>query len=248
MENASKALIIAGSTLITVMIIAIAVYLFGRGQNFSRETSSTYSEAEIKNFNSKIVAFETEAIWNTVPEINSTNEFNASANLDTISDVVSAINLASNINYTNNYGYRYTGSSGSLEVEVANAVEVVVDFTNGYNHFKDDYNNEYPGKGSDIKEYGLVEPNENAKAGNIYFYNDMPSTRNQRLLKTFNSSNEVSLSNIMKVLNQTKLKQNTANGKQFTIYKYYFKCTVEFDEITAKANSISFSMIENKNF
>ena len=61
MENASKALIIAGSILIAIMIISLGIYIFKQYSSFAKENADL-SEQEISAFNSKITAYLGEGI------------------------------------------------------------------------------------------------------------------------------------------------------------------------------------------
>jgi hypothetical protein len=54
MENASKALIMAGSILIAILIISLSIYTF---KKFSEEAKPDFTKAEIGEFNSQILPF-----------------------------------------------------------------------------------------------------------------------------------------------------------------------------------------------
>ena len=56
MENASKALIIAGAILISIMIISLGVLLFTR-MSSSAKNAANMDEQEVANFNSKITPY-----------------------------------------------------------------------------------------------------------------------------------------------------------------------------------------------
>lgn len=56
MENASKALLIAGAILIAIVLITFGVVILGQGSEIINDTS--LSEAEISTFNSKFTQFE----------------------------------------------------------------------------------------------------------------------------------------------------------------------------------------------
>lgn len=58
MENANKALLIAASVLIGVMLLSIAVYLFSIFGGLSSEISSQLNEKEINEFNAKFYQYE----------------------------------------------------------------------------------------------------------------------------------------------------------------------------------------------
>lgn len=53
MENATKALLIAGGVLITILILSIGVYLHSMFSNQSKEYTETISAIELEKFNSK---------------------------------------------------------------------------------------------------------------------------------------------------------------------------------------------------
>lgn len=52
MENASKALIMAGAILVAIVIVSLSVYYFGLFSN--SDLAEDWSDVEIENFNSKI--------------------------------------------------------------------------------------------------------------------------------------------------------------------------------------------------
>ncbi len=56
MENASKALIIAGAILLSILIISLGIFIFNQASEVTK--SSNLSEVEILNFNEKFTSFE----------------------------------------------------------------------------------------------------------------------------------------------------------------------------------------------
>lgn len=58
MENASKALIMAGGVLIGVLILSLAVYLFADFGSTSAEVTKQNEKKQITEFNSKFTAYE----------------------------------------------------------------------------------------------------------------------------------------------------------------------------------------------
>lgn len=56
MENASKALIIAGAILLAILIISLGIFIFNQASEVTK--SSNLSEVEILNFNEKFTSFE----------------------------------------------------------------------------------------------------------------------------------------------------------------------------------------------
>jgi hypothetical protein len=83
MENASKALYIAASTLIALMIMFVMIAVFRKTSSISSTYDQTQSQQNIEAFNSKFSAFETDE--------------------NIAADVVSAVNLAYNVNKNNYY-------------------------------------------------------------------------------------------------------------------------------------------------
>jgi len=57
MENASKALIMAGSILIGVLIISLAVYLFATFSDYGEKQAATIAEKQIDEFNSNFYKY-----------------------------------------------------------------------------------------------------------------------------------------------------------------------------------------------
>ena len=58
MENASKALIIAGEILIALMVIALMVYIFSAFGNFSANMHKSMVESQISEFNNNFFIYE----------------------------------------------------------------------------------------------------------------------------------------------------------------------------------------------
>ncbi len=56
MENASKALIIAGAILLSILIISLGIFIFNQASEITK--SSNLSEVEVLNFNEKFTSFE----------------------------------------------------------------------------------------------------------------------------------------------------------------------------------------------
>ncbi len=56
MENASKALIIAGAILLSILIISLGIFIFNQASEITK--SSNLSEVEVLEFNEKFTSFE----------------------------------------------------------------------------------------------------------------------------------------------------------------------------------------------
>ena len=57
MENATKALLIAGTVLIAIIMVSIAVYLYTLYSNQTKEYNATISAIELEKFNSKFEVY-----------------------------------------------------------------------------------------------------------------------------------------------------------------------------------------------
>ena len=178
-----------------------------------------------------------------------------SQTLNTPVDLVTAINDAIDVNYKNNNNYLY--NDGNLEIQ--NSVEIIVNL--GSNNFK-------------FSEYGssnhyktlVIEPNKGVKPKNIYgvkpgmsLATSGTNTQNkeknaQNLASIFNDSNAVSVYDMLAELKDTKLVPAEAKlaqaemDRQYTVYKYYFKCDVYINEFTDLVETLKFTLIEDKNF
>lgn len=67
MENASKALIIAGAILLSILIISLGIFIFNQASEITK--SSNLSEVEVLQFNEKFTSFEGENVRGS--EVNS---------------------------------------------------------------------------------------------------------------------------------------------------------------------------------
>ena len=81
MENASKALLIAGSVLIVILLIAVGVRVFNSTQGTTDSVETTMNSTEIATFNNKFTAYagenksaaQAKALANVVIANNATN-------------------------------------------------------------------------------------------------------------------------------------------------------------------------------
>lgn len=130
MENASQALFMAAGVLIAIMVISIGVYLFSSASRIAESYETTMSATEIQKFNNQFEKYSKQPKY--VKEISENNfEYKSSlsssekneyvfCDYNTISDVVSAINLAYNINANNNYDQ---GSGIQISIEKLTSVD-----------------------------------------------------------------------------------------------------------------------------
>ena len=64
MENASKALIIAGAILLAILLISLGIMIFNQAQD--TVTNSGMTEAELTSFNNKFLKYEGDAVKGTM--------------------------------------------------------------------------------------------------------------------------------------------------------------------------------------
>ena len=80
MENASKALIIAGAILLSILIIAIGMYIYNSSQNSINEAGSQISAQEVQSFNQTWEMYEGKQSGANVRTLISKMASNANAN------------------------------------------------------------------------------------------------------------------------------------------------------------------------
>jgi len=102
MEQSSKALYIAGATLIAILVLSMFVYMFMIGSRFAGNYEDRKKLEQVEQFNSKFEIYQKDE------------------NTNTISDVITVANFAYSINQQNNHVYRtYSyNRNGSVIVEV----------------------------------------------------------------------------------------------------------------------------------
>lgn len=103
MENASKALIIAGAILISILLISIGIILINSGKDVTETGTAGMTSQKIQTFNSQFTAYEgtkkgseIRGIYNTVNASNATD----SQHQVTITGKTSATALIATKNYT----------------------------------------------------------------------------------------------------------------------------------------------------
>ena len=174
----------------------------------------------------------------------------ASQNLNTVFDVVTAVNFAINNNIKTNDDYRYNS------LEVVNSLEIIVDLTE---RLRDDFtfntNSHY--------RYLVIEPGKKVTANTVYgmttselVTNDPNNYKNkEKNVDKFNiltttpgdySSRSINLYNVISELNQSKV--ISYQDKDYTVYKYYFFGECFTNEITGKIETVKFSLIQDENF
>lgn len=131
MENATQALFMAAGVLIAVMIISLGVYLFSSTSSIGESYERRMSETEMLKFNNKFEPFNkiSKSKDVTITDLEGNEKtLTIYYNYNTISDVVSAINLAMNINEKNNHdsgsGVIVTAQGLGIDLQTDNILNV----------------------------------------------------------------------------------------------------------------------------
>ena len=104
MENASKALIIAGAILISILIIALGVFIYNNAANTVKTADMT--EYEIQAFNDKFLKYEGTQTGSSVKALidtisaNNSNSSNPKVTIDDSSTVKSKSDVVTGKTYT----------------------------------------------------------------------------------------------------------------------------------------------------
>lgn len=153
MENASKALIMAASVLLGLMIISVGVALFNTFSDFSKTTVDKLEETKISEWNNNFLKY-----YGTVSTYDTEKKIYIDKTIEvTAHDIVTVANIAKQ----NNENYELTvDSSGNPNTYY---VQVVVNNKSKmYNNFETLSDSE---KNTFLKENSLIE--EKDKDGNV---------------------------------------------------------------------------------
>lgn len=116
MENASKALLIAGSVLIVILLIALGMRIFNAGSSATAEAGTTMKTTEVATFNNKFTPYignnksvaQVKALANIIIANNATNSTTVSLNNKTqpaeITSLVADLSGKGNINISSTDG------------------------------------------------------------------------------------------------------------------------------------------------
>ncbi len=208
MENASQALFMAAGVLIAVMIISIGVYLFSSASTISESYDRTMSATEIQKFNSQFSKYEKNPRYIE----------NVFYDYNTVSDVVSAMNLAYSINAKNNYdeqsGVSIFVTCDNDEYCITPEVQEIICNSNELNEY-DKKNKCF--RGNEVTIDSII-------AGNI------------------KQTDLESLNTLLSNYNESRL----LNGER--LYKYGFRGVTSINSETGLIDKIEFTLVENENY
>lgn len=104
MDNASKAIVMAGGVLIAIALISVAVYAFNSARNFASSADDILSASQIQSFNRFYQEYRTGAgTTSTIDCIDAVNILNRAVEDDIEADVTSNLITANNLNGTTVY-------------------------------------------------------------------------------------------------------------------------------------------------
>ena len=155
----------------------------------------------------------------------------AATSLNTVYDVVTAINDAIDINDLNNNSYKYD------YLEIESSVEIIVDLGTSRTDF--DFN------GTSHYQYLVIEPNKNVKAKHIYATNHV-SANKQTNATGYSTANPVNVYDMLKELRNTDV--ITMDNKVYTLYQYYFFGEVIENGKTGLVETVKFTLTKDKKF
>ena len=131
MENASKALIIAGAILLAILIISLGIGIFNQAQDTIG--SGGMSKAEISTFNANFTKYEGirkgSDVKAMIQEVNSSNISDVQAGNERNIQLVGAGNAASGANGTTK---AYTYSTSTIASSAQYKITTEVDSNSGY--------------------------------------------------------------------------------------------------------------------
>lgn len=254
MENVSKALIISSTILLGIMILGFMIYMFKDASRINQRYDIRESEKVIQAFNARFLSYETVNdfivdpgtgnLYRTEPNKRYA-KFHASLELNKISDVITVINEAYDVNYTNNRGYK------NELLEYTNAMIIVLDLRN------DGLISDIAGNGNDSKSKYVIFPNKYIEPGYLYGVNesqfDFLMDRLEHNDRTINLSGfqKVECSKFMEFFRESRLAtvaDNPPDNRTYTFYKYYFSGKINLNETTGKVDKITFTLVEDRDY
>ena len=255
MENASKALIMVASILIGVMIIIFMVYMFSDASKLNTRHDVRENEKAISAFNADFQPYESltdKIVDPTTGNLYRTSaykqyaRYNASKDLNVISDVISAVNEAYDINYQNSDRYQVDDY-----IEYENGMVIVVDLRT---------NNLIPnfaGSGKHSKTKYVIFPNADIQSGYLYGMSDSEYNTLMQKIENYDknidisSYQKVSVSKFLEVFRESRVAtsaDNPPDSSVYTLYKYYFAGSLNINSETQKVDKVTFTLVKDTKY
>ena len=262
MENASKALIMAATILLGVLILAFMAYMFNDAARLNLSHENSEKEKSIQKFNADFLTYESEdteiivekdgrliiSLEESAEDTQIPPRFIASTRLNKISEVISAVNDAHNINYINNREYK------NSFIEYTNAMVIVIDLNSKNNNIT----KEFLGNDKKLINKFIIFPHSDIEVGYLYGMTD--SEFNTFMTKIENHEKNIDISSLYKVecskfmefFRESRIANPTIDdvpdNRNYTLYKYYFSGKLNTNEITGKVDRITFTVVEDTKY
>lgn len=241
MENATQALLMAAGVLIALVVISLGIMFFSSASSLGESYETQMSAVEIQQFNNQFDNFsktpkyvksdydengKLDSDYKSYTEFDPDNSDSSEyifQDYNAISDVVSAVNLAYNINAVNNY-----------EQDVG--IQIVI---KGLNEIDNSFQSRV-GINPSIQKNN--KNNNISDEHKIYMLDS-------DLKKVYSEDKYISIDKLIN-LNDVLKKANTCklNNNNERVYKYGFSGTTELNPKTGLIHIVIFELFENKNY
>ena len=142
MENASKALLIAGAILLSILIIAIGMFIYNSAQSTVNNSLTSMTTQEVDAFNNQFVSYEQEQSGSNVKALIGRLIANSNTYVDESAKVPDVyynnagnpdqnVNVNSAIQNTDGSNANYVSALSSLRNDIVNKHPYWVEFTYG---------------------------------------------------------------------------------------------------------------------
>lgn len=234
MENATQALFMAAGVLIALVVISLGIMFFSSASSIGESYEIQMSAVEIQKFNNQFEQYSKQANYvkklmndkfhyvNSLRAVRGKEEY-VFCDYNTIADVVSAINLAHNINSNNQY-----------EQDVGVQVTIT-----GLNSVASNISN-IVGINPSIQKY--FKDNKKNDNHSIYKLNDLDTK------KVYDDSYSASLDLVDLNLLLQNFNTSKLTEEKERIYKYGFKGETKINPKTGLIDIVKFQLVENENY
>lgn len=233
MENATQALFMAAGVLIALAVISLGIMFFSSASSIGESYEIQMSAVEIQKFNNKFEKYSKQPQYvnpedfHYISKLRDARSGNKSkyvfCDYNTIADVVSAINLAHNINFNNQY-----------EQDVA--VQVTITGLNSV----DSSIPKIVGINPSIQKY--FKNNKKNDNHSIYELSDFDTK------KVYDDSYSTSLDLVDLNLLLQNFNTSKLTEEKERIYKYGFKGETKINHKTGLIDIVKFQLVENENY
>ena len=227
MDNAVKALIMAATVILGIMLLSLMVYTFRAAARVDEQYESNQSSRSIELYNSKFEKYHVND--NTIMDLIDLCGLAYSNNVDCDYDQALAIEIDIDIDGTHYTIPRTAGENEPLTAYKAQALGLTDSLTDGYGK------NRIWRSGTSISIYDLV----NEPASSLGVSGARPG---ERLTRTYTGLVQYQRHN-------DRTNENETVTENITVYKYHFKCkNIEYNDVTHKVTKMEFERAHNGDF